>query len=153
MHLLATQPGQIEDGSEAVDLGQTAGDILFLSAADTELAAVSDALAVSTDLPNLRLANLMVLKHNLSVYVYCEAMVANAKLVIVRMSERANLHSETAWFPVGVNWHRLKSVGSDGFVDVVFIASLVLSPSLSSSICQHVHFCPHEMNISPPQTP
>ena len=34
MHLLAATPGQIADGSEAVDLGQTAAEIVVLSAAD-----------------------------------------------------------------------------------------------------------------------
>ena len=38
MHLLAAQPGGIADGSEPVDLGQSPGDIVVLSAADTELA-------------------------------------------------------------------------------------------------------------------
>ncbi|MGB0843699.1 MAG: hypothetical protein ACPGVN_03035, partial [Alphaproteobacteria bacterium] len=95
MHLLATQPGQIEDGSEAVDLGQTPGEVLFLSAADTELAAVSDAFSnqqvlgsfqSKSETPlDLRLANLMVLKHNLSVDVYCDDMVAHAKMVIIRL--------------------------------------------------------------------
>ncbi len=37
MHLLAATPGSITDGSEAVDLGQTPGDVVLLSAADTEL--------------------------------------------------------------------------------------------------------------------
>ena len=41
MHLLATTPGQITDGSEAVDLGQSAADIVVLSAADTELACLA----------------------------------------------------------------------------------------------------------------
>ena len=41
MHLLAAQPGEIVDGSEAVDLGQSPGDIVFISAADTELACLS----------------------------------------------------------------------------------------------------------------
>ena len=35
MHLLAAKPGTISDGREAVDLGQTPGDIVYLSAADT----------------------------------------------------------------------------------------------------------------------
>ena len=43
MHLLAAQPGQIVDGSEAVDLGQSPGEIVFISAADTELAALAAA--------------------------------------------------------------------------------------------------------------
>ena len=38
MHLLAAQPGVVSDGSEAIDLGQSPGDIVVLSAADTELA-------------------------------------------------------------------------------------------------------------------
>ena len=45
MHLLAATPGTIADGTEAIDLGQTPGDIVFLSAADTELAALSAAYA------------------------------------------------------------------------------------------------------------
>ena len=35
MHLLAAQPGGIADGGEAVDLGQSPGDIGFASAAET----------------------------------------------------------------------------------------------------------------------
>ena len=45
MHLLQAQPGAIADGSEAVDLGQSPGDIVVLSAADTELAALAAARA------------------------------------------------------------------------------------------------------------
>ena len=43
MHLLLAQKGSISDGDEAIDLGQTPGDVLFLSAADTELAAIAAA--------------------------------------------------------------------------------------------------------------
>ena len=43
MHLLLAQRGTISDGEEAIDLGQSPGDILFLSAADTELAAIASA--------------------------------------------------------------------------------------------------------------
>ena len=41
MHLLATQPGAIDDGSAALDLGQTPGDIVVLSAADSEIAGLA----------------------------------------------------------------------------------------------------------------
>ena len=68
MHLLAAQPGEIVDGSEAVDLGQSPGDIVFISAADTELACLSEAVADTDEThPSLRLANLMTLSHNMSV--------------------------------------------------------------------------------------
>jgi len=85
MHLLAAQPGAINDGSEAIDLGQTPGDIVFLSAADTELALLADARAGFDDYPTLRLANLMHLGHNMSVDLYADGIIANAKLVIVRL--------------------------------------------------------------------
>ncbi|MCH8097088.1 MAG: cobaltochelatase subunit CobN [Proteobacteria bacterium] len=90
MHLLATQPGTITDGSEAVDLGQSPGDIVVLSAADSELAALADAQTTLTrelgdGLPSLRLANLMRLGHNFSVDLYTESVIAGAKLVIVRL--------------------------------------------------------------------
>ena len=43
MHLLAAQSGVIDDGGEAVDLGQEPGDIVVISAADSELAALARA--------------------------------------------------------------------------------------------------------------
>ncbi|MHC8507786.1 MAG: hypothetical protein ACYYKD_00045 [Rhodospirillales bacterium] len=46
MHLLAAQPGAVSDGSEAVDLGQSPGDIIFISAADSELALIARARGV-----------------------------------------------------------------------------------------------------------
>ncbi len=86
MHLLAAQPGGIADGSEPVDLGQTAGDIVVLSAADTELANLAAARSgLGADAPSLRLANVMNLSHNLSVDLYVEQVIAQAKLVIVRL--------------------------------------------------------------------
>ncbi|MBT6828380.1 MAG: hypothetical protein HOA58_02580, partial [Rhodospirillaceae bacterium] len=74
MHLLAAQPGGIADGGEAVDLGQSPGDIVFASAADTELACFARAQAsLGEGAPSLRLANLMNLSHNLSVDNWLEA--------------------------------------------------------------------------------
>src|SRR5215471_16403397 len=101
MHLLAATPGQITDGSEAVDLGQTASEIVVLSAADTELACLAAAqkslVARDPAAPSLRLANLLRLKHNLSVDIYAEGVIAHAKLVIVRL-----LGGRSYW-PYGVD--------------------------------------------------
>ena len=103
MHLLAAQPGAIEDGADAVDLGQSPGDIVLLSAADTELACFAHAQAGLDDgAPTLRLANLMQLGHNLSVDRYAEQVIAGAQLVIVRL-----LGGESYW-PYGVE--RLSAV-------------------------------------------
>ncbi len=49
MHLLATQSGVVDGNAEAIDLAQTPGDIIIISAADSELASLanaSDALSV-----------------------------------------------------------------------------------------------------------
>lgn len=85
MHLLLAQKGSLNESEEAVDLGQSAGDIVFLSAADTELASLSDAKNAMADGPSLRLANLMQLSHPLSIDVYCENLIAKSKLVVVRL--------------------------------------------------------------------
>ena len=97
MHLLQATPGAITDGSEAVDLGQDPGDIVFLSAADTEVAALSAAQAsLGEGAPSLRLANLMQLGHNLSVDLYVEQVIAGAKLVVLRLLGGAS------YWPYGV---------------------------------------------------
>ncbi|OCI95826.1 cobaltochelatase subunit CobN [Rhizobium sp. AC27/96] len=82
MHLLLAQKGTISDGEEAIDLGQSPGDILFLSAADTELAAI--AAAHGQGGRSLRLASLMSLKHPMSVDTYIDRTARHAKLIIVR---------------------------------------------------------------------
>ncbi|MDJ0629632.1 MAG: cobaltochelatase subunit CobN [Rhodobacter sp.] len=84
MHLLAATPGAIDDG-EPVDLGQTPADIVFLSAADTELAALSEARAEMNDPPTLRLANLTHLRHPMSVDLHIEACASKSRLVIARV--------------------------------------------------------------------
>ena len=53
MHLLAATPGAIDDGKEPVDLGQTPADVVIISAADTELAALSEARAEIDAPPSL----------------------------------------------------------------------------------------------------
>ena len=82
MHLLLAQKGTIADGDEAIDLGQSPGDIVFLSAADTELSAIAAAsphLALS-----LRVASLMSLKHPMSVDTYVGRTARHARLIVVR---------------------------------------------------------------------
>ncbi len=86
MHLLRAQPGTIADGSEAVDLGQSSGDIVLLTAADTELACLAAArTGLGGTFPEVRLVNLMQLGHHLSVDTYVERIIARAKLVVVRL--------------------------------------------------------------------
>jgi len=85
MHLLAGQPQAVETG-EAVDLGQSPGEIVVLSAADSELACLAAARArLGPEFPSLRLASLRSLGHHLSVDLYADAVLARAKLVVVRL--------------------------------------------------------------------
>ncbi|MEK1855661.1 MAG: cobaltochelatase subunit CobN [Phyllobacterium sp.] len=85
MHLLLAQKGTIAEGTEAIDLGQTPGDVLFLSAADTELASLASAQRLGDGAVCLRLANMMALSHPMSVDAYVERTARHAKLIIVRI--------------------------------------------------------------------
>src|SRR5712672_2002931 len=100
MHLLATTQGTIADGSAAIDLAQTPGDIVLLSCADTEIALLAAAqkrrLAQDPTAPRLRLAPILRLGHNFSVDLYMET-VACARLVVAR------LLGGSAYWPYGVD--------------------------------------------------
>jgi cobaltochelatase CobN len=88
MHLLVTQSGTIDDGSEPRDLGQTRGDIVVLSSADSELTLLADAhrqLCNEGAQPSLRLVNLMQLKHPFSVDLYAEKTLSGARIVLLRL--------------------------------------------------------------------
>ncbi|QPM91047.1 cobaltochelatase subunit CobN [Pseudooceanicola algae] len=85
MHLLAASPGRIEDGNEAIDLAQTPADLVVLSAADTELAALSQARAALANAPSLRLARITDLSHPMSVDLHLEKCAGAARLVVARV--------------------------------------------------------------------
>lgn len=85
MHLLAATPGSIDDGQEPVDLEQTPAELVVISAADTELAALSAARSEMDGPPPLRLANLMHLRHPMSVDLHIDACASKARLVIARV--------------------------------------------------------------------
>jgi cobaltochelatase CobN len=86
MHLLSAQAAATADVEAAVDLGQSPGEIVLLSAADTELACLAAAHAKLGDAaPSLRLASILRLSHPLSVDLHVERVVAQARLVIVRL--------------------------------------------------------------------
>jgi cobaltochelatase CobN len=83
MHLLATTSGVIDGAAEAIDLAQSPADIVVLSAADSELAALARAHD-GTPYP-LRLANLLHLQHPLSVDLYIEKTLSHPKLIVLRV--------------------------------------------------------------------
>lgn len=85
MHLLAATPGTLEDGVDPVDPGQSPADVVFLSAADTELAALSEARANWSDAPSLRLTNITHLRHPMSVDLHVSNTAVKSGLVIARV--------------------------------------------------------------------
>lgn len=108
MHILSAQSGGSDDASAAIDLAQSPADIVFLSAADSELNLLDRTyrrlVGEGVVLPSLRLANLLHLRHNYSLDLYVDKTLSSAKLVIVRLlggvgywrygvEEIANLHA------------------------------------------------------------
>ncbi|MFN8757287.1 MAG: cobaltochelatase subunit CobN [Tagaea sp.] len=85
MHLLAASQGIVLDADAPVDLAQSPAEIVFLSAADTEIAGLARARAKLPAAPGLRLANLGALKHPYAVDLYVEKTAAAAKLVVARI--------------------------------------------------------------------
>src|SRR5579863_1322670 len=86
MHLLATTSAKLDEIVEAVDLGQTPGDIAVLSFADSDLAGLAAAWELDrATLPSVRLAHLRDLRHPMSVDLWVERVGAHAKVIVVRL--------------------------------------------------------------------
>ena len=97
MHLLARTHHGLDETASAVDLGQSPGELVFLSFSDGDLAALAAAWqAMPAPKPRLRLASLAQLRHPLSVDLYLEQVVAHAKAVVVR------LLGGVAYWPYGI---------------------------------------------------
>jgi cobaltochelatase CobN len=86
MHLLTTSSTNLDEIVEAVDLGQTPGDIAVLSFADSDLAALAAAWeAERANLPSVRLAHLRDLRHPMSVDLWIDRVGTHAKVIVVRL--------------------------------------------------------------------
>ena len=86
MHLLLAAKGTIAEDGEAIDLGQSPGDLLVLSAADTELSSLAFAVRrLGGAAPKTRLASFLKLTHPLSIDTYVERTARHAKLIVLRI--------------------------------------------------------------------
>src|SRR3984957_21084145 len=86
MHLLTTSSTGLDEIVEAVDLGQTPGDIAILSFADSDLSALAAAWEAERDaLPSIRLAHLRDLRHPMSVDLWIDRVGTHAKVILVRL--------------------------------------------------------------------
>jgi len=89
MHLISTIPGGWNPNDDGVFyIDQKPGDILFLSAGDTEISMVNEAyknLSNQSNLPSLRLANLTYFKQELTIDTYLEEVASKAKVIVLRL--------------------------------------------------------------------
>ena len=86
MHVPRIETRTLDETVEAVDLGQTPADVVFLSFSDSDLNALARAYdAFPEPKPTLRIASLAALRHPFSVDLYLERVCAHARLVVVRV--------------------------------------------------------------------
>ena len=84
MHLLAAKPGGFTDDEGIVDLGQSPGEIVVLSAADSTLGALAVAAqSLPEDYPELRLANWMQLLKPAAFDLYQDKVLDHRILLIL----------------------------------------------------------------------
>jgi cobaltochelatase CobN len=86
MHLLRAETVTLDETADAVDLGLSPADILFLSFTDSDLAGLVAAWEGGKGVyPSLRVANLNQLKHPFSVDLIAEKLLPHVKFVLVRL--------------------------------------------------------------------
>src|SRR6185437_15622363 len=86
MHLLQTTSATLDDIVEPRDLGQTPGDIVVLSFADSDLSGLASAYAAEKEnLPSLRLAHLRDLRHPMSIDLWIDKVARHGKVIVVRL--------------------------------------------------------------------
>ncbi|CAM1374665.1 cobaltochelatase subunit CobN [Tenacibaculum xiamenense] len=87
MHLIATIPGGWNPDDDGVFyIEQKPGDIVFLSAGDTEIHTMNEAYKSlhesNKELPSLRMTNLVYLKQELTIDNYIEDVLEKAKVIV-----------------------------------------------------------------------
>lgn len=86
MHVVFRESHGLEESDTPQDLAQTPADLVVLSFSDSDLGAFAAGWhRAEGKLPALRLANLVALKHPLSVDVYAEQTLEGAKGILVRL--------------------------------------------------------------------
>jgi cobaltochelatase CobN len=86
MHVVFRESHGLDQTDTPQDLGQSPADLVVLSFSDSDLGAFAAGWhRADGKLPSLRLANLVALKHPLSVDTYAEQTLAGAKGVLVRL--------------------------------------------------------------------
>lgn len=86
MHVIFRESHGLEESEAPRDLGQSPADLVVLSFSDSDLGAFAAGWhRADGKLPTLRLANLSMLKHPLSVDTYIEQTLEHAKGILIRL--------------------------------------------------------------------
>ena len=86
MHVVFRESHGLEETATPVDLGQDPADLVVLSFSDSDLANFAAGWRRGrAKLPSLRLANLIALRHPLSVDTYVERTLSRARGILVRL--------------------------------------------------------------------
>lgn len=89
MHVVFRESHGLDETETPMDLGQTAADLVVLSLSDSDLGAFAEGWrrggGAEGRLPSLRLANIVALKHPLSVDTYVEQTLSGAKGILIRL--------------------------------------------------------------------
>jgi len=90
MHVVFRESHGLDQSDTPQDLGQSPAELVVLSFSDSDLGAFAAGWHRANQggeggLPSLRLANLVALKHPLSVDTYAEQTLAGAKAILVRL--------------------------------------------------------------------
>ena len=86
MHVVFRESHGLEETETPMDLGQDPSDLVVLSYSDSDLGAFAAGWRRGRPkLPSLRLANLVALRHPLSVDTYVERTLTQARGILVRV--------------------------------------------------------------------
>ncbi|MCX8507631.1 MAG: cobaltochelatase subunit CobN, partial [Rhodobacteraceae bacterium] len=90
MHVVFRESHGLEESETPTDLGQSPADLVVLSFSDSDLGAFAAGWHRARRMGNiahatLRLANLVALKHPLSVDTYVEQTLSGAKAILIRL--------------------------------------------------------------------
>src|SRR5690625_342756 len=89
MHVVFRESHLLDETESPVDLAQSPADLVVLSFSDSDLGAFAAAWhrggGADGFLPGLRLANIALLKHPLSVDTYLEQTLEGAKGILIRL--------------------------------------------------------------------
>ena len=88
MHVVFRESHGLEETDTPMDLGQSPADLVVLSFSDSDLGAFAAGYHRAKERgfePTLRLANLVALKHPLSVDTYAEQTLVGTRAVLVKL--------------------------------------------------------------------